>query len=99
MKEKLRNSIFCLTLILMAGLFLGESKVYAVEVGSDTDAYDGEWGYRFLDDGTVSISEYLGEGGNITIPTELGGYPVSEIGRYTRPFSSREPYRRPTAGS
>lgn len=70
MKEKLRNSLFFLTLILMAGLFLGESKVYAVEVGSDTDAYDGEWGYRFLDDGTVSISEYLGEGGNITIPTE-----------------------------
>lgn len=88
MKEKLRNSIFCLTLILMAGLFLGESKVYAVEVGSDTDAYDGEWGYRFLDDGTVSISEYLGEGGNITIPTELGGYPVSEIGRYPRSNAS-----------
>ena len=55
MKEKLRNSLFCLTLILMAGLFLGESKVYAVEVGSVTGDDDGEWGFSFLDDGTVRI--------------------------------------------
>ena len=33
-----------------------------------------------LDDGTAEITQYMGEGGDITIPSSLGGYTVTSIG-------------------
>jgi len=40
-------------------------------------------GYTYtVTDGNATITGYLGEGGNITIPTTLGGCPVIAIGNY-----------------
>ena len=41
---------------------------------------DGDYEYDVLDDDTAEITIYTGEGGDITIPSTLGGYTVSRIG-------------------
>lgn len=48
---------------------------------------DGLWRYQMLDDGTVSICSgvcdtkaYLGSAQDVTVPTEIDGYTVSELG-------------------
>lgn len=37
--------------------------------------------YVVLNDGTIEISEYVGSGSSINIPTEIDGYTVSSIGK------------------
>ncbi len=41
---------------------------------------EGEYGYVVREDGTVSIEKYTGAGGNVTIPSKLGGKTVTYIG-------------------
>ena len=40
----------------------------------------GDYEYKLLTDGTAEITEYTGKGGNVTIPSTLGGYSVTSIG-------------------
>lgn len=47
----------------------------------DKEAYtQGDYKYRTNNDGTVTIIKYLGAGGNVVVPTELDGKPVTAIG-------------------
>jgi hypothetical protein len=39
----------------------------------------GDYEYKVLDDGTASITDYTGIGGDIEIPSKLGGYKVTSI--------------------
>lgn len=39
-----------------------------------------DYKYRYLEDGTISITGYTGEGGEVVIPAEINGTPVTEIG-------------------
>lgn len=48
------------------------------EQGSGTD--DKEYEYKILWDGTVEITSYSGEGGNVIIPSEIDGKRVTSIG-------------------
>jgi hypothetical protein len=41
---------------------------------------EGDYEYYVLDDGTAEITKYKGKGGDIAIPSSLGGYPVTSIG-------------------
>ena len=43
---------------------------------------EGDFEYDVLDDDTAEITKYKGEGGDITIPSILGGYTVTSIGWY-----------------
>lgn len=44
----------------------------------------GVWKYAVNEDGeTIRITDYIGEGGNVTIPAEIDGYPVLTVGRGT----------------
>lgn len=82
MKEKLRNCFLLAAMILMVGFLSG----ITVKAGY-TEGYDyqsGDYGYVILEDGTVSITKYLGAGGDVIIPSVLDGRIVSEIGEYPR---------------
>ena len=82
MKEKLRNGFLLAALALMVGFLPGITVKAGYEEGYDYQY--GDYGYVILDDRTVSITKYLGAGGDVIIPSELGGRIVSEIGEYPR---------------
>ncbi len=42
---------------------------------------EGDYEYRMLDDGTAEITKYKGAGGDVTIPSTLGGKTISSIGK------------------
>ena len=64
----MRKTIF---LLLLAALLA------AIPALADTD---GDFEYVLLDDGTCKITGYTGPGGDLIIPSTLGGYPVSVVG-------------------
>ncbi|MBQ9472707.1 MAG: leucine-rich repeat domain-containing protein, partial [Ruminococcus sp.] len=43
---------------------------------------EGDYKYDVLYDGTAEITKYTGEGGDVTIPSSLGGYIVTSIGAW-----------------
>jgi hypothetical protein len=45
-------------------------------------ATEGDYEYTILDDGTAEISKYVGAGGDVVIPSTLGGVSVTSIGDY-----------------
>ncbi len=45
-------------------------------------AQDGDYTYTVTDDGKAQITKYTGTGGDITIPSTLGGVEVTSIGNY-----------------
>ena len=57
------------------------SSVFAVSTVSAASVY-GDYEYTILDDGTVEISRYNGSGGDVTIPSTIGGKTVTSIGSY-----------------
>ena len=65
----------CATLLAMV-LLLTCIPLGAVSVSAATSG-----GYTYtISDGEATITSYYGSGGDITIPTTLGGYPVTAIG-------------------
>lgn len=63
-------------IFLLAFLCLG-LRVSAAESGDDT----GDYIYEKNSAGTVSVTRYLGEGGDITVPGQIDGFQVTVIGR------------------
>jgi len=43
---------------------------------------DGDYTYEVLADGSAEITDYTGSAATLTIPSEIGGYKVTSIGRY-----------------
>jgi hypothetical protein len=73
MKKKIIIGI-CVAVILAA--------IITIVVINNKDKYycEGDYKYAILDDGTVEITEYIGNETEIEIPSELGGMPVSKLG-------------------
>lgn len=63
-------------------LILGAAVLFAFGAAAETD---GGYEYEVKEDGTAVITGYTGEDAELTIPAELGGHTVTEIG--TRAFS------------
>ena len=66
----------CLSVMLAALLLLTMLPLGAIGVSA---AISGDYTYTIFD-GEAIITDYDGEGGNITIPSQLGGYPVVALG-------------------
>ena len=54
-----------------------------------TSTESGEFKYVLGDNNQVMILEYLGDGGAVSIPSSIGGYPVTSIGTQAFIFSTR----------
>ncbi len=69
---------------LLAALFVVALLMCAVPVGSIAVSAEqsGNYKYQVLNDGTASIYEYTGDGGDVVIPGEIDGYKVTAIGDY-----------------
>ena len=82
MKEILRK---LLAISLCAALIGGTAAVLPVFVpdssitASAAETY-GDYQYEVKFDNTVTITKYKGSGGSVTIPSEIGGFPVTSIG-------------------
>lgn len=69
--------IFCFvicTLILAMSAFCVSADDTTI-----TTAVQGEFGFETFDDGTVGITEYRGEGGDVVIPSEIDSKPVTVL--------------------
>ena len=73
MKKKLLATLVSLSLLLTA-----VGSVFSLPVSAD-DYTSGDYTYT-VSDGKATITDYTGSGGDITIPSTLGGYPVTTIG-------------------
>ena len=84
--EKSKKIISLLLALIMAfSVFsIVPFSVGAAEADSAaTGETDGDYQYNILEDGTAEITRYIGSGGNVTIPSALGGYAVTRIGSFT----------------
>ena len=50
-----------------------------VTISASAETY-GDFEYDFLDDGTIEITKYTGDGGNVVIPSTINGKRVTRIG-------------------
>ena len=66
-------------------LTLLPTTAFAADDGEKTD---GDYTYKINADGTATIMDYTGSGGDITIPETLGGKSVTEISRMKRDSGS-----------
>ena len=64
-----------------AALPAAESGVFlkGVTISASAETY-GDYEYDVLDDGTVEITGYIGDGGDVVIPSEINGKSVTSIG-------------------
>jgi len=53
----------------------------AVPVGSSQEFTAGDWGFR-VENGSAHISSYTGAGGDVLVPGELEGFPVTSVGGF-----------------
>ena len=67
--------IFCIILCLLCTL-----SVPLVVSAEDVDLTYGDFSYRILEDDTVCITGYSGEGGNVSVPAEIDGKSVTALG-------------------
>ena len=80
---KLRFISAVLALVML--LTLLPTTAFAADDGEKTD---GDYTYKVNADGTATIMDYTGSGGDITIPETLGGKSVTEISRMKRDSGS-----------
>lgn len=69
--KKILSMVLCITL-------LSEMLVVVVQA-SETTYTEKDYEYS-VEDGKATITNYIGVGGNVIIPEQLGGYPVTTIG-------------------
>lgn len=68
--------IFCILICVMCLL----SVPFSVSAEETEALVYEDFTYDILDDGTVCITSYSGEGGNVLLPDEIGGMAVSTLG-------------------
>ena len=71
----MRRIIAFITMLALALAFLQAGL-------AEEEPVDGEFEYYVLDDGTVEISQYLGNARKVAVPDRVGGYRVTGIGSY-----------------
>lgn len=69
--------IFC---FVICAIIMVTSIVYVSADETSTASVQGEFGYEVLDDGTIGITEYRGEGGDVIIPSEIDSKTVTVLG-------------------
>ena len=83
---KTASKLICLLLsiIIMCVSILpaAAAETALTAVGTSIDNADPDYEYEILENGTVEIVEYLGAGGDLVIPSRLGGHPVTQIGAW-----------------
>ena len=72
-KRPLRTLSVLLTVAVLFGVLA------CLPVGAEEIFSDGYYWYT-VKNGEATITQYIGEGGDVTIPSTLGGYPVTAIG-------------------
>ena len=55
------------------------SAIIIVPTASAKEIRSGDYSYKFLDDGTISITNYYGKDKNLKLPEEIDGYKVTKI--------------------
>ena len=73
MKNKRVLSLLLAVMILLSSLPFAGVTAFAAKSGAFT--------YKILSDGTAQITAYSGTSANLTIPSSLGGYTVTSIGK------------------
>ena len=63
------------------------SAIIIVPTASAKEIRSGDYSYKFLDDGTISITRYYGKDKDLKLPEEIDGYKVTKISNYA--FSPR----------
>ncbi|MCQ2440666.1 MAG: leucine-rich repeat domain-containing protein [Clostridia bacterium] len=76
MKKQTLKKIFALIISLVLILSIIPLGAFTV---SAVDYQDGDYTYS-VENGNATITKYNGRDGDITIPSTLGGYPVTDIG-------------------
>lgn len=84
MKKGKKLAAILLAFCMAAGVAAGPAVRQNVQAET---IRDGDYQYTQLDNGTVEITRYSGADAAVTIPGELGGWPVSSIGEHA--FSYR----------
>ena len=74
-----RTGILWLLVVAFCVSYVSEMQGMGVVYAVDT-VTSGDWEYRVLENGSLSIYKYLGTNANVTIPTTLDGKRVTEIG-------------------
>lgn len=78
------KKILSLTLVLTLMLsMLSMASFSADEYSPEDDIISGEYNYEFLEDGTIGINRYLGTADEVIIPSEIDGYKVTALHRYS----------------
>jgi len=75
MKKLIPLLLALLLLLLLSGL-------PALAEEAAPEGFSGDYEYTLLDDGTARITKYTGEAEDLTLPAELDGHPVTQIGDY-----------------
>lgn len=73
-------SILLTTIMLLSAIII-------VPTASAKEIRSGDYSYKLLDDGTISITKYYGKDKNLKLPEEIDGYKVTKISNYA--FSPR----------
>ena len=72
MKTTLKKTLSTiLAAVMLFGIF-----IFSPAASAETS---GDWEYYIAEDEKAVINGYIGEGGDVTIPSEIDGYPVTEI--------------------
>ena len=79
MKKKLTRILAFM--MLLSALLCDGTAAYAEEEEKQPGEYQsGYYQYRLLEDGTVTLVFYSGNESELTLPSELDGYPVTALG-------------------
>ena len=81
-KKKLLSLALAVTMLFGSAAALPEGAFDEFASVSASAEVEGDYEYRMLDDGTVEITKYNGVGGEVTIPSTLGGKNVTKIGSW-----------------
>ena len=84
--EKILSVLLALILafgsVAITPLSVSAAEAETAPTASTIDEAYPEYEYIILDDGTAEIIKYSGEGGDVEIPSSIGGYTVTSIGSY-----------------
>jgi len=78
--KKILSLTLAVTLMLS---MMSMASFSADEYSSEDDIISGDYNYEFLEDGTIGINRYFGTADKVIIPSEIDGYKVTALHRYS----------------
>ena len=81
MKKNKILAVICSALAVFSAVSLPLASTGTLKVEAATDTcISGDYKYNVLDDGTVSVSKYVGNDSSLQIPSIIDGKKVTQIG-------------------